>query len=215
MASLKEKIDSLQQQDAANQRMMVDLRQHLDDAADAGNAEEIAAIQNELAARATMAGSYERRLAKLQGELSDEGRVELKAANLKRADVVQAELEAAARLAAEVDATLALLAGQLGQIHQHGRKAFAEAHELVRQLPGAHGERMYSLLQTVGLRDSFLGSLLEGELVRYGVFRDLAPLPSVQLSRHDLGILSERFAERAEKLPRAVAKLAERVNQEL
>lgn len=215
MASITEKIETLQKQEEANRKALELLRQELDDAADSGNADEVAVIQSELAAREAMAASNERRLTKLQGELSDEGRTQQKASNLKRAKRVAVELDAAAVLAGKVDKALAQLVSVLEEMHKHGEAAREEAGELLRQIPTRQRDRYAAIVQGVALRDSLLGSLLEGEMLRLGVFSKLAPSPSVHLQRHDLGAVGDAFAARSKKLQAAVASLAEQVNQEL
>jgi chromosome segregation ATPase len=215
MATIKEKIDSLQKQEEANCKALALLRQELDDMADAGKADELAAIQSEIGARQAMADSYARRLAKLQGELSDEGRARQKTANLERVKRVGTELDAAAAIAGKVDKTLAQLAAQLGEMHKHGDAAREEAGELLRQLPSRQREHYYAIFQSLGLRDSTLGALLEGEMQRLGVFYTLAPHPSLQLQRHDLGAVGEALAARSKKLQTAVAGMAEQINRDL
>ncbi len=215
MATIKEKLDSLQKQEEANRKALEMLRQELDDTADAGKGDELVAIQSEIGARQAMADSYARRLAKLRGELSDEGRAQQKAVNLDRAKRVAVELDAAAALAGKVDKALAQLVSVLEEMHQHGEAAREEAGELLRQIPTRQRDRYSAIIQGVALRDSLLGSLLEGEMLRLGVFSKLAPSPSVHLRRHDLGAVGDAFAARSKKLQAAVASLAEQVNQEL
>lgn len=215
MASIMEKLDTLQKQSKVNQDHITSLREQLDVAADGGDLEEIAAIQAEIAARDGMVASFTRRIAKVQDELSESGRVKLKTENLKRAAIVQTELDAAAKVAIGIDQTLAQLVAQLEAVHAHGATARKEAAGLVRQMPAKERERQHFTLEAVGFGDTFLGALLEGELHRLGVFRDLAPLPHLRLSRHDLGTVAENVAKRAAKIPAAVATLAERVNEGL
>lgn len=215
MASITEKIESLQEQATANHNALVQLRAELDTAADAGDHQEVATIQAEINARGSMVASYDRRLEKARSELSDAGRAKSKAANLKRVEAVRTELAAAAVIAADIDKTLALLVSQLEAIHKHGAAAREEAAELVFQLPTAHRERQYWVLDAVAFNDSLLGALLEGELQRLGVFRKVAPNMTAILHRHDLGAVGENIAKRAENLPGAVSGLADKINREL
>lgn len=215
MATIKEKLDNLQKQAADNAIVLSRLRQELDDAAETGNTEEVAAIHSEIGAREAMAASNERRLVKLQGELSDEARAQQKASNLGRVKRVAVELDAAAVIAAKLDKTLEQLVAQLEQMHAHGEAARDQAGELLRQLPTRQRDRYLAIVQNVGLRDSMLGSLIEGEMQRMGVFSKLAPSQFVRLQRHDLGAVGDAFTARSKKLQAAVAGLAEQVNQEL
>lgn len=215
MATTREKIEALQKQAADNQAVLSRLRHELDDAAETGNAEEVAAIHSEIGAREAMAQSNERRLTKLQGELSDEARAQQRAANLQRVKRVSVELDAAAVIAAKIDKTLAQLAAQLEEMHKHGDAARDESAELLRQLPMRTRDRYFAITQGIGLRDTTLGALIEGEMQRLGLFYKLAPNPSLRLTRHDLGAVGDVFATRSKKLQTAVAILAEQVNQEL
>lgn len=215
MSTIAEKLAGLQKQAASNQDHLAALRVQLDDAADAADVQEIAAIQAEITARDGMVASYERRMAKLQAELGDEARAKRSAANLECVGRVKAELSAAAACAIDLDKTLAQLVDQLEAIHKHGAAASLAADEVTRQLPKGQRERYRNVVDAVGFRDGLLGVVLEGQLQRSGVFTTLAPLATISLKGHsNLGSVAETIASRADKMTAALASLAERVNQE-
>jgi hypothetical protein len=107
---------------------------------------------------------------------------------------------------------LTLAFSNLREATQHGANAGSAAASLIRQLPVAERDNYRSIVHALALSDSSLASAIESDMIRFGIFSEIAPAPWSRQLPHNLPPMGEYMTSRFGKLTEAVGTICNKVN---
>ncbi|QLQ04090.1 MAG: hypothetical protein HZY77_16270 [Thiobacillus sp.] len=206
-------LEELERDLADRDDKLAKLRTDLDLAADAGNEEEVGRLHPEISKETTLRESAERRVKKARADREEEEKVARRQANIEAEAYLKKHHEEAVKHAANVDKAIGTLVARIKDMHAHGEEAKGAIQSLIRQQSKRDQEQLWSLAQEIRHSSSTLGIFIEDALQRAGLFRELAPHPSLRLIRHGLPPMGEHYTNRVERMTRAVRRLVERANE--
>lgn len=191
------------------------LHEALDAAADANDEEEIGRLHLEINKETSLLESAERRVKKAKADREEEEKVARRQANIEAEAYLKKHHEAAVKHAANVDKAIGVLVTRIKDMHAHGEEASETIYHLLSQRPESEREQLWSLAQEIRHRSSTLGIFIEDAFQRAGVFRDIAPHPTLHMVRHSLPPIVQSYEKRAERMAASVRQLVERANKDL
>lgn len=206
-------LEELERDLADRDAKLAKLRTDLDTTADAGNEEEVGRLHLEISKETTLRESAERRVKKARADREVEEKVARRQANIDAEAYLAKHHEEAVKHAAKVDKAFGAFIGAIKGMHAHGEEAEGAIQSLIRQQSERDRERLWSLAQEIRHDSSTLGIFIEDAMQRAGLFRELAPHPTLYLTRHSLPPMVEHYAARVERMTRAVQRLVERANE--
>lgn len=208
-------LEELERDLTARDVKLAQLRTDLDTTADAGDEEEVGRLHLEISKETTLRESAERRVKKAKADREEEEKVARRQANIEAEAYLTKHHEESVKCATAVDKAIGNLVARIKEMHAHGEQAKDAIRSLIRQQSERDQEQLWTLAQEIRHSSSTLGIFIEDALQRAGMFRELAPHPSLRLVRHGLPPMVEHYTARVERMSRAVRRLVERANKDI
>ena len=200
------KLEALRLRSAEIADRLARLQDETDDAVAGDDDELLAVLIAERGALEAKASSIARSIGAARLELSEEGREQRRAEIERTESIVTGILLDDAQDAMRIEQVLDHLADLVERLHRKGADARRALHPLMpRNAEGTRHDAL--LLDDLDHRSGTLGRLIQSELVRRGLFRDLAPTVDAWPRRPADTTLSEHFTARAERQGRRVARI--------
>ena len=200
------RLENLRVRGAELGKRLAALEVELAEAADTDADDLLHTLIREREALAEKIAATSRGIAAAQAALSDEAR-ERRRNEIENVETLAvAALTADAEDAARVECLLNDLADVLRGMHARGANLRAAVHPLLQR--GPEGVRFDgAILDDLDHRSGTLGRLIQSEMVRRGLFRDLAPTVDAWPRRPADTTLSAHFNGRADRQGRRVARV--------